>query len=150
MGVSLPGQKSFAEAEGDDVALDPADEKPIDFMKLALFLGDQHVLKEFGRSANHYCASALKKLKEKRWSPQQIATAMGKMRGNLINLAYKDLSDRSPGRDSINMKDNYVEFRGAGGDYLSKESDQGMDFLENTLLRYVQACLLYTSPSPRD
>jgi hypothetical protein len=69
------------------------------------------------------------------------------MRGNLINLAYKDLADRSPGRDSINMKDNYVEFRGAGGDYLSKESDQGMDFLENTLLRYVQALAIAGDPT---
>jgi hypothetical protein len=147
MGVSLPGQKSFAEAEGDDVESAPATEKPIDFMKLAVFLGDQHVLKEFGRSANSYCASTLKKLKEKRWSPQQIATAMEKMRGNLINLAYKDLADRSPGRDSINMKDNYVEFRGAGGDYLSRESNEGMDFLENTLLRYVQALAIAGDPT---
>ena len=147
MGVSLPGQKSFAEAEGDEVESAPVAEKPIDFMKLALFLGDQHVLKEFGRQANHYCSSSLKKMKEKKWSPQQIATAMEKMRGNLINLAYKDLADRSPGRDSINMKDNYVEFRGAGGDYLSKESDQGMDFLENTLLRYVQALAIAGDPN---
>jgi hypothetical protein len=146
MGVSLPGQKSFAEAEGD-VEPAPATEKPIDFMKLALFLGDQYVLKEFGRQANSYTASALKKLKERRWSPQQIATAMEKMRGNLINLAYKDLADRSPGRDSINMKDNYVEFRGAGGDYLSRESDEGMDFLENTLLRYVQALAIAGDPT---
>jgi len=72
---------------------------------------------------------------------------MEKMRGNLINLAYKDLSDRSPGRDSINMKDNYVEFRGAGGDYLSKESDRGMEFLENTLLRYVQALAIAGDPN---
>ena len=147
MGVSLPGQKSFAEEEGADAETAPVAEKPIDFMKLALFLGDQHVLKEFGRQANNYCASTLKKLKEKRWSPQQIATAMEKMRGNLINLAYKDLADRSPGRDSINMKDNYVEFRGAGGDYLSRESDEGMDFLENTLLRYVQALAIAGDPS---
>jgi hypothetical protein len=145
MGVSLPGQRSFAEAEGDSEPA-PATEKPIDFMKLALFLGDQYVLKEFEREANNYCASALKKLKEKRWSPTQIATAMEKMRGNLINLAYKDLADRRPGRDSINMKDNYVEFRGAGGDYLSKESDQGMAFLENTLLRYVQALAIAGDP----
>jgi len=146
MGVSLPGQRSFAEAEGD---AEPAAlaEKPIDFMKLALFLGDQYVLKQFERQANSYCRSALEKLKEKRWSPQQIATAMEKMRGNLINLAYKDLADRSPGRDSINMKDNYVEFRGAGGDYLSKESDQGMEFLENTLLRYVQALAIAGDPN---
>ena len=146
MGVSLPGQKSFAEAEGD-VELAPVAEKPIDFMKLALFLGDQHVLKQFEREANSYCRSSLEKLKAKNWSPQQIATAMEKMRGNLINLAYKDLSDRSPGRDSINMKDNYVEFRGAGGDYLSKESDQGTAFLENTLLRYVQALAIAGDPN---
>lgn len=146
MGVSLPGQNSFAEAEGDAESA-PAAEKPIDFMKLAVFLGDQHVLKEFGRQANSYCRSSLEKMKEKKWSPQQIATAMEKMRGNLINLAYKDLADRSPGRDSINMKDNYVEFRGAGGDYLSRESDEGMDFLENTLLRYVQALAIAGDPT---
>jgi hypothetical protein len=146
MGVSLPGQRSFAEADGD-VETASATEKPIDFMKLALFLGDQYVLKDFGRSANNYCRSSLEKLKEKRWSPTQIATAMEKMRGNLINLAYKDLADRSPGRDSINMKDNYVEFRGAGGDYLSRESDEGTTFLENTLLRYVQALAIAGDPN---
>ena len=146
MGVSLPGQKSFAEAEGD-VESAPATEKPIDFMKLALFLGDQHVLKQFEREANSYCRSSLEKLKAKNWSPQQIATAMEKMRGNLINLAYKDLADRSPGRDSINMKDNYVEFRSAGGDYLSKESDQGIDFLFNTMLRYVRALDIAGDPA---
>jgi hypothetical protein len=146
MGVSLPGQRSFAEAEGD-VETASATEKPIDFMKLALFLGDQYVLKDFGRSANSYCRSSLEKLKEKNWSPTQIATAMEKMRGNLINLAYKDLADRSPGRDSINMKDNYVEFRGAGGDYLSRESDEGTTFLENTLLRYVQALAIAGDPN---
>ena len=146
MGVSLPGQKSFAEAEGD-VESAPVAEKPIDFMKLALFLGDQHVLKQFEREANSYCRSSLEKLKAKNWSPQQIATAMEKMRGNLINLAYKDLADRSPGRDSINMKDNYVEFRSAGGDYLSKESDQGMDFLFNTMLRYVRALDIAGDPT---
>jgi hypothetical protein len=146
MGVSLPGQQSFAEAEGDAETA-PVAEKPIDFMKLALFLGDQYVLKEFGREANSYCRSSLEKLKAKNWSPQQIATAMEKMRGNLINLAYKDLSDRSPGRDSINMKDNYVEFRSAGGDYLSKESDQGIDFLFNTMLRYVRALDIAGDPA---
>ena len=147
MGVSLPGQKSFAEAEGDDVESAAVAEKPVDFMKLALFLGDQHVLEQFERQANSYCRSSLEKLKERKWSPQQIATAMEKMRGNLINLAYKDLADRSPGRDSINMKYNYVEFRGAGGDYLSKESDQGIEFLENTLLRYVQALAIAGDPT---
>ena len=146
MGVSLPGQQSFAEAENDAEPA-PATEKPIDFVKLALFLGDQHVLKQFEREANNYCRSSLEKLKAKNWSPQQIATAMEKMRGNLINLAYKDLADRSPGRDSINMKDNYVEFRSAGGDYLSKESDQGMAFLENTLLRYVRALAIAGDPA---
>jgi hypothetical protein len=146
MGVSLPGQQSFAEAENDAEPA-PVAEKPIDFVKLALFLGDQHVLKQFEREANNYCRSSLEKLKAKNWSPQQIATAMEKMRGNLINLAYKDLADRSPGRDSINMKDNYVEFRSAGGDYLSKESDQGMAFLENTLLRYVRALAIAGDPT---
>ena len=146
MGVSLPGQQSFAEAENDAEPA-PVAEKPIDFVKLALFLGDQHVLKQFEREANNYCRSSLEKLKAKNWSPQQIATAMEKMRGNLINLAYKDLADRSPGRDSINMKDNYVEFRSAGGDYLSKESDQGMAFLENTLLRYVRALAIAGDPA---
>jgi len=142
MGVSLPGQKSFAEDEGDQAVA----EKPIDFMKLALFLGDQHVLKEFGRQANHYCASSIKKLKERRWSPEQIAKAMGQMRDNLIQLAYKDLATSSPGRDSINMKNDYVEFRGAGGDYLGREAKDGIDFLENTMLRYVQALAIAGDP----
>ena len=64
----------------------------LDYVKLAVLLGDNHVLEKFGRSANTYTASAFDKvskiIKEK---PQEATKMLAKMREHMEDLASKDI-----------------------------------------------------------
>lgn len=128
----------------------------VDYLKLALFLGDEYVLNQFGRAANQFTVSALKKLKTV--SKDRAADALFMMRKNLIQLAnqYVVESGKYGKYTSINMKNDYIEFRSAGGnrvvdqrtgatvayqDYFSDVSK-----LQNLLLRYSYAMYIASRP----
>jgi len=135
MGVSLP-------FKGGDV--DP--------IKLILFMGDRDLLDKFDRASNYYTRSAYERLQNKissmkRAGPKQIAGVMELMKKNLIELADRELQRGVLGEKyvSVNPHDGYIEFRGPGGDYLSKESEiEGT--LENTMLRLAYAMSIAGSP----
>ena len=132
----------------------------VDYVKLALFLGDEHVLKEFGRSSNHFCAAAIKKIRDRiKGNKEAIGNAMELMRNNLIELAQKSLEINNHGfgkYTSINPKGGndsthpdkergakYIEFRSAGGTNYFEDIDK----LKNTLLRYSQAMTIAGNPA---
>ncbi len=128
MGVSLP-------YKGGDV--DP--------VKLILFMGDKNLLELFGRESNTYARSAYERLESKirglkNAGPKQISGIMDLMKNNLIELAERDLQRNLIGDKyvSVHPQDGYIEFRGPGGDYLSKE-DEIDGVLENTMLRLAYA-----------
>lgn len=119
------------------VSMPDHDLNKLDYTKLALLLGDQYVLKQFGRSVNQYARSALDKIRDQAHSPDVASQAMEKMREHMGQFAGQLLS-RSTGFGkyvSINPKDKYVEFRGAGG----TEYMEDLNRLQNTLMRYAQA-----------
>jgi Putative amidoligase enzyme len=143
MGVSLPHR-------GGDV----------DYVKLALFLGDEHVLREFGRSGNHFCEAAIKKIRGRvKNNKEAVGGAMELMRNNLIELAQKALEINNHGfgkYTSINPQGGndstrpdkergakYIEFRSAGGSNYFEDIDK----LKNTLLRYAQAMTIAANPA---
>jgi Putative amidoligase enzyme len=131
MGVSLPTQFN----------------EDVDYVKLILFLGDQYVLEQFGREGVTYCASAMKKLKNRIGNDRgsAIADALKLMKHNLIELAHRSLADNSGfGKyTSINPKGNYIEFRSAGGaDYFDD-----IDRLKLTMLRYARAMSIAGNPA---
>jgi hypothetical protein len=109
----------------------------VDFVKLALFLGDEHVLKEFGRSSNHFTEAAMKKIRASiARGNAKVTDAMELMRSNLIELASRSISKGDFGKyTSINPHQGYIEFRSAGGE----EYTDSIDRLENTMMRYAQA-----------
>jgi hypothetical protein len=119
----------------------------VDFTKLALFLGDEHVLREFGRSANTYCRSAMEKIRNRIGSDRGTAVsgALELMKHNLIELAHRSIADNMGfGKyTSINPKGNYIEFRSAGGTNYFEDLDK----LKNTLLRYARAMSIAGNPS---
>ena len=121
--------------------------KDVDFTKLALFLGDEHVLKEFGRSANTYCKSAMGKIRDRVGSDKGTAVsgALELMKNNLIELAHRSIADNMGfGKyTSINPKGNYIEFRSAGGTNYFEDIDK----LKNTLLRYARAMKIAGDPA---
>ena len=137
MSVSLPGQLSESDAEG----------KRIDFVKLALFLGDQYVLDQFDRSLNTYCASALGKIKDAaaNRTDNRMNSAIEEFRQGLMAQAgYALTSSYGFGKyTSINPKSGYIEFRSAG----NKDYFADVEKLQDTLLRYAYAMSIAGDPA---
>ena len=125
----------------------------LDYAKAALFLGDQYVLEQFGRTAQSYCQSALKEIKKridqrrKNLIPadNEVTKAFNQMREKLNALATKAFAQPSGyGKYySINPKEKYIEFRSAGGkDYI-----KDVPKLQNTMLRYARAMSIGMDPA---
>ena len=117
----------------------------LDFVKLALFLGDEYVLKQFGRQSNTYARSALEKLRQAgAKSPEKIAGYMDKMRSGLDQIAKNSLATATGfGKyTSINPKNGYVEFRSAGG----SDYQEDLKRLQDTLTRYGMALNVAMDP----
>ena len=116
----------------------------LDFVKLALLMGDKYVLDAFGRSSNTYAKSALDIVKKAvRDNPDNAAKLLDKMKGNMDQLATKAIHSGITSKyTSINTKDGHIEFRSPGGDWL----DQNFDQIENTLLRFTVAMSAALNP----
>ena len=112
-------------------------QEKLDFVKLAVLLGDERVLDSFGRAGNTYAKSALKIVKDNiRSNPGPAAALLTKMKTNMDSLATKAIHSGTTAKyTSINTKDGYVEFRSPGGDWL----DANFSLIEPTLLRFVVA-----------
>ena len=129
MGISIPDQTR----------------ENVDHLKFTLFLGDEYVLKQFGRESNSYTKSMMKQIAQK---VQNLEAGSGKMDAESILKTFKAGLDSSAAKFvktslttthdryvTVNIKDNYIEVRSAGGDYL----DYGVEKIKNTLMRYVRA-----------
>ena len=112
----------------------------LDYVKLALLLGDEYILNQFGRAGNTYCKSAMAIVRDRvRERPEDAQAMLQKMKSHLDDMASKVIHSGSTHKyTSINTKDGYVEFRSPGGDWLQEYSDDPGK-LENTLLRFVVA-----------
>jgi hypothetical protein len=132
----------------------------VDYVKLALFLGDEYVLRDFGRSGNQYCEAAIKKIRNRvRGNKETVGNALELMKYNLIELAHKSLEINNHGfgkYTSINPQGGvdsthphkergakYIEFRSAGGTNYFEDIDK----LKNTLLRYAKAMSVAANPA---
>jgi hypothetical protein len=130
-----------------NISVENFDRDRIDYIKLAVLCGDEYILKEFGRMSNTYCASAISKVRDRiKQDPAQAQALLDQMRSHLQQGA--DQAVESTTRNihpnytqkytSINLKDNRIEFRSPGGDWLGEyRKDPGK--LVNTMLRFVVA-----------
>jgi hypothetical protein len=108
----------------------------LDYVKLAVLLGDKYILEQFGRLSNSYARSALDIIKDRAKDNEEVDKLLKQLKGNVETIASKILhSGRTDKFTSINTKDKYVEFRSAGGDWLG----QNFDKIENTILRNIVA-----------
>lgn len=119
----------------------------LDYIKLAVFLGDKYVIDQFGRAGNYYCVSAMDKI-QKQLKDRPIEDkekALANMRSGLNTLASQALVHASGfGKYvTINPKTNYVEFRTAGG----KDYFKDMDKIQQTMTRYARALSLAMDPA---
>jgi hypothetical protein len=132
MGVSVP-------FKGGDV----------DYLKLILFLGDEYVLKSFGREANTYCKSAMSKFKENIKGGRADPMAVIKlMQSGLLELAHREIQKGvGDGKyTSAHIQKGYIEFRSPGGDWLAEESADP-EKLQSTMLRFARAMSLAANPA---
>ena len=109
----------------------------LDYVKLALLLGDKYVLEQFGRSANTYCKSAMDEILSRAKSNRnQVPGLLDMMKAGLNKLAGKMIHSGSTGKYiSINNKEKYIEFRSPGGDWLNADLDK----IVSTMNRFVVA-----------
>jgi hypothetical protein len=106
----------------------------LDYVKLAVLLGDKYILEQFGRLSNSYAKSAIDVIKDRAKDNEDVDRLLKQLKGNVETIASKLLhSGRTDKFTSINTKDKYVEFRSAGGDWLGKNFDK----IENTILRNI-------------
>ena len=119
----------------------------LDYVKLAVFLGDDYILEQFGREGNTYCRSALNKIKaEVKKDPARLESMLKSMQGELNSIASKIVHTGSTDKyTSINTQSNRVEFRGPGNDWLGELAD-GKNLIQNTLLRTVVALDIAMKP----
>ena len=116
----------------------------LDYVKMALFLGDKYVLQTFNRLGNSYARSAIDNIEQviKR-DPGKAESALTLMRSNLNSAVSKMIHDsRTDKFTSINTKDNRIEIRSPGGNWL----DMDLDAVINTLYRTVYALSIALDP----
>ena len=118
----------------------------LDYVKLALLLGDEHILEVFGRMGNTYCKSAVEVVKKRvQNNPDAAENLLNQMREHLGAMATKAIHSGSTEKyTSINTKSGYVEFRSPGGDWLNKLSEGNE--IQDSLLRFVVALDAATKP----
>ena len=130
MGISIPNQSKAN----------------VDYLKFILFLGDEYVLKDFGREDNEYAQSMNSVISGNIPSDIQLEKMFKSMRNGMNSKAAKLLSDKLTNSNdkyvSVNVKPNYIEVRSAGGeDYI-----KNVDKIKLTLMRYVRAMSLAADP----
>ena len=116
----------------------------LDYVKLALLMGDEYVLDLFGRTGNTYAKSAIGKIKTMlQRNPDIAPQVMDKMREHMEDIATKAIHSGTTDKyTSINTKTGYIEFRSPGGDWL----DANFNNIENTLLRFTVALSAAINP----
>jgi hypothetical protein len=113
-------------------------------MKLALFVGEKHVLDQFDRVGNSYCKSVLDKVAKKFGEDASMTPRVfDLMKQQLYKVASKIVhTGMTDHYDGLNVNYNYVEFRYAGNDWLS----QDLSVIINTINRYVVAYSIACNP----
>lgn len=116
------------------------DLQKLDYVKLALLLGDEYVLNQFSRISNTYTKSAMSKVREQaQQRPEDVAALLQQMKQHLEDAATKVIHTGQTSKyTSINTKDGYVEFRSPGGNWLADLQNDPAK-IKNTLLRFVVA-----------
>jgi hypothetical protein len=105
----------------------------LDLLKLAVFLGDEYVLKYFGREGNDYARSVQKHL------GREVQRSSNIDLQKLQSMANNATSGHT---SSISNNGKYISFRHAGGDYL--RDYQGVF---NVIGRFVRAMIIATDPA---
>ena len=126
----------------------------LDLLKLAVFLGDEYVLKFFGRLDNNYARSSTRQIGNLVGQDDELIKTrtlgtqpnpLGQPRqvqkidmNKLDNIAKAATRGHT---DSISYNGKYISFRHAGGDYLAD-----YQAIYNTVGRFIRAMIIASTP----
>ena len=128
----------------------------LDVLKLAVFLGDQYVLQQFGREDNEYAQSVMQDL-IRRTQPQKAddltkvktikkkdifgkPITQTKINYKMLGKLANDITDDHVASISNNGK--YISFRHSGGNYLGEYQK-----VYNTVGRFIRAMIIASDPN---
>jgi len=128
----------------------------LDVLKLAVFLGDQYVLRYFGRENNRYADSVTKNLSTAVATSDDnaIQTKVGKKQSTVFDKPRQTntvdekmlqgivASYSRQHTASISYNGKYISFRHAGGNYLADFSG-----IYNTAGRFIRAMIIASDPN---
>lgn len=128
----------------------------LDVLKLAVFLGEDYVLKYFGREDNEYVRSVISSLsgysdKNSEFYKQKASRKKNKVYPGRQNTstkidyrALKSIVDMQTGDHFASISNNgkYISFRHAGGDYLNDYNG-----ILNVVGRFVRAMIIASDPN---
>ena len=126
----------------------------LDILKLAIFLGDEHVLAQFGRQDNSYAVSAQKSIAQRTaQNPGIIDVKTKKKPGAIgqpktqstVNVKALQQIAQDATKDhvaSISNNGKYISFRHAGGDYLKDYTS-----IFNVVGRFIRAMIIAADPT---
>lgn len=124
-----------------NVSVEGYNRDELDYTKLALLIGDEYILNKYQRLGNTYATSAVSNITRKIQQlkdvqPAELETVFRTMKGGFDKFSSDIIHAPATNKyTSINVKDNRIEFRSPGGDWLSKNPDE----IKTTILRFVVA-----------
>ena len=137
----LAGQMNLYTNKSTGLHINVSIPQKLDVLKLAVFLGDQHVLKYFGRQDSRYAVSAERSIGT---SVARQDLADKKSKDPLHTKMLQQIAQSST-RDhvaSISNNGKYISFRHAGGNYL-----QDYQGIFNVVGRFVRAMIIAADPN---
>ena len=128
-----------------NVSVPNYDLENLDYVKLALFVGDDWVAEQFGRLGADYADSSISKIKGAiQVNPDKIPAYLDTMKAGLNKIASRLIhSNQTQKYVSLNVQNNRLEFRSPGGDWLNEDLNK----LVNTMLRFVVALDIACDPA---
>ena len=151
---AMAGQLNLYTNESTGLHINVSIPDKLDVLKLAVFLGDQHVLKQFGRQDSNYAVSAEKSIAHyTAGNPDVIDVKTKKKPGvlgqpktqNTINVkALQQIAQDATKAHVASISNNgkYISFRHAGGNYL-----QDYTSIFNVVGRFIRAMIIAADPT---
>lgn len=120
-----------------NISLPEQDFSKLDYVKLAILLGDEYVLDQFGRNSNDFAKSALENIRANvSKKPNQTSKMLAQMKQGLSQIASRAIHRLSTDKyTSINIRDGWIEFRSPGGNWMDMDLKQ----VKATLYRFIVA-----------
>jgi hypothetical protein len=127
-----------------NISIEDIPMEQLDYVKMALFVGDQYVLKEFNRQASTYAKSAFKQLQAQiNYSPSVAYEVLNTLQQNLASVAGKLIHTGTTEKMvSLNAQEGRLEVRSPGGDWMNEDISK----LESMVYRFIVALDIACDP----